>query len=300
MPAPDNLIVPFQIEESHLRGRSVRLGKSLDEILSAHNYPYPVAHLVAETACLALLLSAMLKYEGIFTLQARGDGPVSMIVADVTSGGLGRATWDAERLAASREVLSALKTTEGSDNHLAQYLGKGHMVFTVDQLNEMQPYQGIVALEGASLVECVQHYFNQSEQIKTAMYLAAGLRDGKWRAGGLILQHMPEEGGHTIASNVDEDSWRRAMIYLQSATEGEVLDAELSAEDMLFRFFHEDGVRVYDPLSVQKGCRCDMARVENMVKQLPREDQEYLIKDDKIEVLCEFCSHTFTLDPKAL
>lgn len=298
----DNIIQPFQIEHTSLRGRGVTIGEELDKILQAHNYPYPVAHMVAETLVLTMLLSSMLKYDGIFTLQAKGDGAMSMLVSDMTSKGDLRAcaTFDPERLEVSREALSALKTPEGSENHLAQYLGQGHMAFTVDQVGQRDRYQGIVALEGSSLVDCVQHYFAQSEQIRTGIKVAVGLRDGKWRGGGIMLQAMPENDGNqenVQVSNVHEDDWRRSMVLLGSCTEDELLNPDLPIDDLLFRLFHEDGVRVYDPLTVQKKCRCDTQRVENVVASLPEEERHFLVKDGAIEVVCEFCSNTYRLNP---
>lgn len=299
----DNYIQPFQIEQTALRGRAVRLGAQLDAILNAHNYPYPVAHLVAETTVLTMLLSSMLKYDGIFTLQARGDGAIGMIVADMVSNGDLRAcaTFDETRLNLSREALNALKTPEGSDNHLAQYLGQGYLAFTVDQAGNEERYQGVVPLEGSSLVDCVQYYFAQSEQIRTGIKIAVGLRDGVWRGAGIMLQTMPEDDGYQEnfpIGNVQEDGWRRAMTLLGSCTEDELLDIGLSTNDLLFRLFHEDGVRVYDPAPVRKKCRCSAERVENVVSTLSEDDRTYLIKDGAIEVSCEFCSALYRLDPK--
>ncbi len=280
----------------------MHLERCLDHILKPHDYPYPVAHMVAETAVLALLLSSMIKYEGIFTLQARGDGPVHMIVADVTSDGGVRAcaSFDEERMNISREALDALKTPEGSSHHLAQYLGKGHMAFTVQHQGSTDMYQGVVELSGASLVDCVQHYFVQSEQIQTGIKMAVGLRDGVWSGGGIMVQKMPEEGGQT-RSNVEEDGWRRAMVLLDSCTEDEVIDTSLPMSDLLFRLFHEDGVRLYDAADIQKECRCDAQRVEVVVRSLPEDDREYLVQDDGlIEVVCEFCATPYKIDPKSL
>lgn len=298
--ADDNVVQGFQLDSSSLRGRCVRVGRVLDEVLDAHNYPAPIAHLVAETMILALLLSSMLKYEGIFTLQTKGDGPVSMLVADVTSGGDVRACahFDSERLQHAREQLSALKVKEKSQNHLAQYMGQGYIAFTVDQGQHSERYQGIVELKGASLVDCVQHYFNQSEQIGTGIKMAVGQRDGKWRAGGLMLQHMPEEGGNVEAgaSNLNEDDWRRSMIFLDSCTEDEFLDPNLHSNTLLMRLFHEEGVRVFDPIAVQKGCRCSLERVEGILALMPDEDLDYMNEDGEIVMRCEFCSHEFRFD----
>jgi molecular chaperone Hsp33 len=300
----DNRILPFQLDASLLRGRGARLGSELDDILSAHDYPYPVAHMVAETVCLAVLLSSMLKYEGIFTLQARGDGPVSMIVADITSEGhiRGCAQYDAERMEVSRAAVAALETPESSRNHLAQYLGKGYIAFTVDQAGREERYQGVVELKGASLVDCVQHYFIQSEQIVTGIKMAAGLRDGKWRAGGIMLQNMPENDGRgeDVRSNVREDDWRRAMLLLDSCTDDEFLALHLNVEDLLYRLFHEEQVRIYEDLPLQKKCRCSFERVRYIVETMSEEDRDYLVQDGKIEVRCDFCSSEYFLDPKTL
>ena len=224
----DNVIQPFQLESSSLRGRYIRLGSILDEVLDPHAYPKPAAHLVAESMTLALLLSSMLKYEGIFTLQTSGDGPIKMLVSDVTSNAevRGCASFDAERVESARAQLEALKSPETSQNQLAQYLGKGHLAFTVDQ-GAKDLYQGIVDLKGPSLVDCAQHYFSQSEQVATGIKMAVGQRDGKWRAAGIMLQHMPEDDGRgddAPISNLEEDDWRRAMVLMDSATEDELLD----------------------------------------------------------------------------
>lgn len=300
----DDVLQTFQLEVSSLRGRAVRLGSVLNDILEPHDYPNPVAHLVAETATLALLLSSMLKYEGIFTLQTRGDGPVSMLVADVTSKGDVRAcaSFDEERLQHAREQLMALKTTESSQNHLAQYLGKGYIAFTVDNTGAGDRYQGIVELSGASLVECVQHYFNQSEQIGTGIIMAAGQRGKSWRAGGIMLQHLPEDqkNPQSGAGNIDEDDWRRSMILMDSCTEDELLALDMHSNELLMRLFHEEGVRVFEPRSVQKGCRCSADKVERLLATMSDEDIEYMSDKGTITVQCEFCSRDFSFDLKEI
>ncbi len=298
--ADDNVIQNFRLEETNLRGRAVRLGSVLDEVLQPHDYPLPVAHLVAETMTLALLLSSMLKYNGIFTLQTSGDGPIKMLVADVTSDGQVRAcaSFDEERLQHAREQLEALKTVEGSQNHLAQYLGKGYIAFTVDQGAQTERYQGIVELKGASLTDCVQHYFSQSEQIGTAIKMAAGLRDGIWRSGGMMVQRMPEHDPNFYdnAGNLEEDDWRRTMILLDSCKEDEILSPELHSNALLYRLFHEEGVRVFEPVHVRKGCRCDSDKVKRIIASMDEEEIEYMAQDGRIEMRCEFCSRDFVFD----
>ena len=298
-----NEIQPFQLESSNLRGRQVKLDTVLDEILKAHDYPLPVAHLVGETITLTLLLSSMLKYEGIFTLQIKGDGPISLLVADIIQpeGVIrGCAAFDEERLSHAREQLSALKTVDSSQNQLAQYLGQGYLAFTVDPENAGERYQGIVDLKGASLTDCVQHYFTQSEQINTGIKMSVGIRDDKWYAGGIMLQTLPEHEVNREAgvSNLAEDDWRRAMILMDTATDDELLSDDVSVHDMLTRLFHEEGVRVFDPQNVSHACRCSLERVETMVEMMSEEDVAYMTKNGKIEMTCEFCSKTYILDGK--
>lgn len=296
----DNFIQPFQLESSSIRGRIVRVGDVLDTMLNAHQYPLPISHLVAETTVLALALSSMMKYDGIFTLQAQGDGPLKMLVADVTSDGAVRAcaSFDQERFEAAREKLSALKTVEGDQNHLAQYLGKGYIAFTVDQGQHTDRYQGIVELKGASMVDCVQHYFTQSEQIGSGIKMAVGQREGKWRAEAIMLQNMPDEESEKAVGNLDEDDWRRAMVLLDSCTEDEFLAHDIGASELLLRLFHEEGVRVFDRRGVFHKCRCDKERVKNILMSMSDED----IKDGSIEgmidMVCEFCSTNYNFSTK--
>ena len=297
-----NVIRPFQLEVSSLRGRIVRFDTVLQEILTPHDYPEIVSQLLAETITLCSLLSSMLKYDGIFTLQTSGDGPISMLVADVTNKGAirGCANYDEKRLEAVTKQLSAFDLGESSDNHLAQLLGKGHIAFTVDQGGNTDRYQGIVELKGKSLVDCVQHYFSQSEQISTGIKMAVGKRGGKWRSAGLMLQHMPEDGGIKgvkDTSNMDEDDWRRAMILMQSCTEAELLDPELDSHTILLRLFHEEGVRVFEPTPLEHKCRCSEEKVENVLVLMTDEDRAEMIVDGSIALTCEFCSKTYTLDP---
>lgn len=298
----DDSVLPFQLESSRLRGRIVHLGPALDSILTPHGYPEAVAHLVAETATMVVLLSSMLKYQGIFTLQAKGDGPISMLVADITSAGDMRAcaSFDPERLSHAQEQLAALSFDESAQNHLAQYLGRGYMAFTVDQGSHTDRYQGIVELKGASLVDCVQHYFTQSEQIGTGIVMAVGKRDGHWRAGGIMLQHMPEDQKNPQAGrgNVEEDDWRRAMVLLQTCRSDELLAADLPPRDLLRRLFHEEGVRVYTPLRIHQSCRCTRERVENVLRTLDPEDLAQMqTPQGRLQVTCEFCSQSYDFDP---
>ena len=287
--ADDNVIQSFQLESSSLRGRSVRLGSVLDKILGAHNYPDTVSVLLAETVSTSLLLASMLKYEGIFTLQIQGDGIVSMLVCDVTSDGDIRAyaLFDEDKL--------------GDKSGFADLVGSGYMAFTVDQGENTERYQGIVELKGSSLVDCVQHYFNQSEQIGTGIKLASQKTDdGHWRAGAMMLQHMPEDEQNYGAGkgNTIEDNWRRAMILMGSCTDEEMLDPYLHSNVLLRRLFHEEGVRVFEPHFVRWKCRCTEQKVLNVLRVMSEEELREVERKNGIKIVCEFCSteYRYTAD----
>jgi len=296
----DDLVQPFQIDAPGLRGRLVRLGPLVDEVLRRHDYPQPVAELLGETLALAAALAGALKYEGVFTLQTKGDGPIRLMVADVTSDGQmrGYAQFDEERL------VSALDGPIGSP--VPSLLGAGYLAFTVDQGPDTERYQGIVELIGGTLADCAHHYFRQSEQLQAGIRLACGLtraEDGsqRWRAGALMLQRLPEEGGsgNGDAREVEEaeDDWRRSLFMMGSSRSDELLDPHLAPNDLLFRLFHEDGVRVYPVHVLKAECRCSRARVAGMLKALPRQEVESLkLDDDAVIVTCEFCSAQYRFD----
>ena len=191
----DDLVQPFQIEATSLRGRLVRLGSVVDTIVTRHAYPDPVAALLGEAITVAVILAGALKYEGVFTLQTKGDGPVRLMVADVTSAGAvrGYAQYD-EALLAKAMSGSAIRAPNAAS--VPRLLGAGHIAFTVDQGEHTDRYQGIVELQGATLAECAHHYFRQSEQLQAGIKTAIG-RDpasGAWRAGGIMLQRLPAHG----------------------------------------------------------------------------------------------------------
>lgn len=288
-PLTDDFVLPFQIEASRLRGRVVKLGPAIDEILTRHDYPPTVARFLAETATLAVLLASMLKYEGIFTLQTKGEGPIRLMVADVTSVGDVRAyaQFDPEAVAKAE--------SDAEIAPAAALLGKGYIAFTVDQGPDTDRYQGIVELYGKTLTDCVQHYFRQSEQIDTGLTVSVDREinpdgtPGQWRTGGIMIQRLPQEQG--LVASDKEDDWRRAMVLMASVTGDELLSTELAAPDLLYRLFHEDGVRVYEGHALRFGCRCSRERVETMLRSLPREEvQELKIDDGRVEVTCQFCS----------
>ncbi|QQP88629.1 Hsp33 family molecular chaperone [Skermanella sp. TT6] len=296
-PLTDDIVQPFQIDASHLRGRLVKVGPMLDEVLSKHAYPEPVAHLLGETITLAITLAGALKYEGIFTLQTKGDGPISLMVADVTSTGdvRGYAQFDAERLAGA---------DAGATAPVPALLGTGYLAFTVDQGEHTERYQGIVELNGDTLSDCVQHYFRQSEQLDTGIKVAVGHAgtdsDRIWRGGALMLQRLPEDQIQQVLGSDVADDWRRAMVLIGTCTDAELLDPGLPPNDLLFRLFHEDGVRVYTPTELRATCRCSRDRVATVLRSLPREEISELKVNGRVEVTCEFCNSTYTFDDAQL
>ncbi len=296
----DDLVQPFQIEATSLRGRLVRLGSVVDTIVTRHAYPDPVAALLGEAITVAVILAGALKYEGVFTLQTKGDGPVRLMVADVTSAGAvrGYAQYDAAQLAkvVGARVAGAKAAGGTTPASVPRLLGAGHIAFTVDQGEHTDRYQGIVELQGATLAECAHHYFRQSEQLQAGIKTAIG-RDpasGAWRAGGIMLQRLPAHGLDAFAREAQEDGWRRAMVLMSSSTAAELLAPALPARDLLFRLFHEDGVRVFDAHGLAARCRCSRERIERILRQLPPADNAEIVQDAEISVTCEFCNTRYS------
>ena len=298
----DNQALPFRVEGQNANGRVVRLSGVVGKILAAHEYPEAVNVMLGEALVLVSMLGTMLKFDGRFILQLHGSGPISTLMADYTSGGglRGFAQFNTGQL---HEALRAGKTG-------IRLLGeKGHMAFTVDQGADMERYQGIVPLEGETLAEAALGYFHRSEQVGTCLKLVVAplLFSGgqcEWRAGGILLQQVALEGGteeadipseftdnvDPITDSAEDDDWNRLSILLGSAQPDELLDPDLSPQDLAFRLFHEDGVRVFDARPLHFECPCSGDRVRNMLTGLPQQDQREMQQEEKIEVRCEFCN----------
>lgn len=284
--AVHDTVQPFQVERPGIRGRLVRLGDAtLAPILAGGRYPVPVARLLAETLALAAALASALKYDGVFSLQLQGSGPVRLVVADVTSNGDVRAY--------ARHDPAAVPPVVDHDQVVPRLLGSGHMAFSVDQGPDTDRYQGITELVGGSLNDCAHAYFRQSEQLQTAIQLCAAAMDAssQWRAASLMVQRLPS----VLASEEAEDDWRRAVILMSSARPAELLDPRLAATDLLYRLFHEDGVRVYRPHSLRHHCRCSRHRVERTLAAFPLEELRTMIERGVLTVTCEFCGTRYVL-----
>jgi molecular chaperone Hsp33 len=289
----DDVIQPFQLDPFALRGRLVRLGPTVDRILAQHDYPEPVATLLGEAITLAVLLAGALKYDGVFTLQTKGDGPVRLLVADVKTDGAvrGYAQYDAQRLG---EIVPG-SGPGGGNAPVPDLLGAGYIAFTVDQGDGSDRYQGIVEIVGATLAECAQHYFRQSEQLQAGLKLAVGRTgdDGKWRAGGLMVQRVPPEGGQPVIADDVEDTWRRVMVLMSTTTPDELVAPDLPPRRLLWRLFHEEGVRVYHTHPVEARCRCSRERVAGILRAFPMDELDEMRKEAVTTVTCEFCNTSY-------
>jgi molecular chaperone Hsp33 len=292
----DDLVQPFQLDPFALRGRLVRLGPTVDRILGQHDYPEPVATLLGEAITLAVLLAGALKYDGVFTLQTKGDGPVRLLVADVKTDGAvrGYAQYDAKRLG---EV-----ARPGDSPSVPSLIGAGYIAFTVDQGDDTERYQGIVDIVGATLAECAQHYFRQSEQLQAGLKLAVARSgdDGRWRAGGLMLQRVPPEGGYRRIADDVEDAWRRVMVLMSSATSAELVAPDLPPRRLLWRLFHDEGVRVFETHPVEARCRCSRERITRILLAFPADELDDMKKDPVTTVTCEFCNTRYDFAPDEL
>jgi molecular chaperone Hsp33 len=284
-------LTPFQLEKTDVIGRIVRLGNdSLDPILSAHNYPAPVARLLAEAVCLCSLLGSLLKYEGIFTLQIKGDGPVTSIVSDMTTAGHLRGF-----AGYSKDLTNELP----EDADLNALLGDGRLAFTVDQGADSDLYQGIVELTGNDLSDAVRHYFKQSQQVNTGLKITVDeSQDGAWQAGGIMVQSAPPKEARN--DNFDPDAWRRAMVLMTSVTPGELLDPDLTTDTLLYRLFHEDGVRRFDDRKLSAECRCSVKRAEHIIRSMNPNSLDEYIEDDELYFDCEFCGERYTFNQEEI
>lgn len=286
----DNLVAPFQIEGHPVRGRIVRLGDVVDEILTRHDYPDAVGNLLGEACTLAALVGASLKFDGRLIVQAQGDGPVSYVVVDYdTAGSLrGYCRYDDAGVAA----VSGGFSRAGAKT----LLGKGVFIMTIDQGPDMERYQGITAIEGETLALCAEQYFAQSEQTPTRVMLATGQvrTDGPshWRAGGMILQNI---AGDAARGSTDA-AWDHVSALFQTLGDDELVDPMISSETLLYRLFHEDGVRVFDSRPLRAFCRCSEDRIKSVLMSFsPEERLEMVEPDGAISVTCEYCSRIYKL-----
>lgn len=291
-PISDDLAAAFQIDGWPVRGRLVRLGDAIDTILAAHAYPEPVAALLGEACALAALIGSSLKFDGRLLVQAQGDGPVRYVVADYGTDGTlrGYCRYD------EAEVAEASK---GFARPGAQtLLGKGVFVMTLDRGPDFERTQGITPIEGESLSLCAEHYFQQSEQVPTKVRLAVGQvqteAGAQWRAGGAMIQLIAGDA----ARGSTEEVWDRTRALFGTLADDELVDPMISPETLLFRLFHEDGVRLEGAKALTAVCRCSKDRIAGMLASFDPAERADMVEDDgKIHVTCEYCAKIYELTP---
>lgn len=285
---PDDFALPFAVEGAEARGRIVRLGPVAQRVIDGHGYRGDAARLAGEALAIVSLLGTSLKFEGTLTLQTRGDGRATMVAADYVTPG---------------HVRSFVSVDAAAEPD-APLLGNGSFALTIDPDEGQNRYQGIVDLNG-SLTEAALGYFEKSEQIPTKLRIFVGQvqvpgGEPQWRAGGIILQRVAGEGG-IQPFDADDDDWRRFGAYLDTVGADELLDPTLASEDLLYRLFNEDGVRVFAPQPIAFRCRCSAERVENILRSYTAEElADLTTPDGAIEAKCEFCGTVYPFDPAQL
>jgi molecular chaperone Hsp33 len=303
IPLHDDLSLPFQIEQCDTRGRLVRLGPAIDHILARHDYPEPVAYLLAEAVALTATMATALKFDGVFSLQAKGDGPVSTLVADCRTPGhlRGYASFDAERL-------DGLQLGPGGTTSLVPLLlGKGYLAFTIDpQSADLERYQGIVDLAGSSLADAAHAYFAQSDQLNARVVLSAahhrkpGELRRHWRSGGILLQQLPLQPGG-LSTEERGYAWEKVTALLGTTRADELTDPLLGHNELLYRLFHEDGVRVFETQALRDRCTCSSDKVRGILTTFSAEEIADMTRDDgRITVTCQFCSETYAFPAEAV
>jgi molecular chaperone Hsp33 len=305
-PGADDHLTPFQVDPLDARGRLARLGPELDRLLKRHAYPTAVSRAVAEAVVLTALLGSALKLEGRFQLQTKTDGAISMLVVD----------FDAPNKLRAYAQFDAEQAPSGASS--ASLIGKGHLALTIDQGGHMNRYQGVTALDGQGLEAAAHQYFRQSEQIPTRIRIAVGEVEtpegSSWRAGGLFIQFLPEAPERMRQGDLDpgdapadtrrddfreDDAWTEAKALVDTIEDHELLDPTLSAERLLYRLFHERGVRVYAGQDLVEACRCSQDRILTMLRRFtPEQRADMRGEDGKIGVTCEFCSARYSVTPE--
>ncbi len=312
----DDTVLPFQLDRSDIRGRVARLDGVLDNVLRQHDYPEVIESLVAEMAVLTALIGQTVKERWKLSLQVRGNGPARIIATDyygpTEEGEPARirawASYDSERLDLDADPFSQI--------------GEGYFAILIDQGAGNTPYQGITPIAGNSLSACAETYFAQSEQLPTRFSLTFGRSTmpgeaERWRAGGVMLQHMPKaspfvakdaatgEGGLLNPADIldgDEgENWNRVNVLLDTVEELELIGPQVQPTELLVRLFHEEGPRVFDPQPVVFGCTCSADRVRTSLSIYSAKDIRHMTTPEGIVTAdCQFCGAHYEFDPLTL
>ncbi len=308
----DDVVLPFQLDRSDIRGRVARLDRTIDQIITQHDYPPEVQGLVAEAAMLTALVGQTIKLRWKLSFQVRGDGPIRLIATDYYAP---TADGAPARIRAYASYADEMPPAASAFD----LLGEGLFSVTIDQGPDMKPYQGITPLAGGSLAACASSYFAQSEQLPTRFVIGAALSEvpGEapiWRAGGVMIQALakpgeavagkadaPADGLLTdtqVLSGDDAENWNRATILLETAELTELVGPLVGSDDLLRRLFHEESPRVFDPQPIEFGCTCSKERLEAAISTYSGEDLEDMtLEDGSISAECQFCGATYSLTP---
>jgi molecular chaperone Hsp33 len=296
-PVPDLVvprgITPFHLEGKPVRGRLIRLGPLADALLTRHAAPDAVTRLLGEALALTAGLAAALKFRGSFSMQAKGDGPISMLLADCT---------DAGELRGYARVAPEKLAQYGKNPSARALLGRGYLAFTCDQGAEMERYQGIVPIEGTTLTEMTGTYFVTSEQLRTHVRLACAKTEEGWRATAFIMERVAGEGGigPELDAEEQDDAWNTALALAGTLKEEELLDDELAPERLLHRLFHQEGLMVGQSRALAYGCRCSRSRLLGVLEGFPTEDLDHMAEDGTITMTCEFCNFNFRFSRESI
>lgn len=280
-----DFVQPFLLHAPNVRGRIVRMNPVLDTILARHNYPERVARLLAELMVITAMLGAHLKSGGIVTAQVRGNGPVSLLVADITSEGAIRAVAE----------FNAAKVEQAKDSSFTLLLGNGSLAITLDPGVGKERYQGIVELEGQNLTDSLLTYFRQSQQLDVALKATYGWlwrkdSPSKWVGGGILIERLP--------GDAPEEEWNRARILMESTYDHELIDPNLEAPEVLHRLFHQEDLEIFEPIALKDECRCSRRRIQDFLATMPLETLQEMMINEIISVICQFCNREerFTLE----
>jgi molecular chaperone Hsp33 len=297
----DDTVLPFQLDNSDIRGRVARLDGALEKVLEKHDYPTIVEGLIAEATLLTAMIGQTIKLRWKLSLQIRGDGPVRLIATDYYA--------PEHEGAPARIRAYASFNRDRLDENISPYaqIGKGYFAILIDQGPDMTPYQGITPLAGQSLSSCAETYFAQSEQIPTRFALSFGRatlpgQPQAWRAGGVMLQHMP---GNSQAPKRDlaeqAENWTRANMLLDTVEELELIGPHVGPPELLARLFHEEAPRVYEPQAVHFGCSCSEEKVRSTLSIYSAKDIGTMTTDEgTVTADCQFCGAHYIMDPATL
>ena len=295
LPLLTDACLPFQIEGQDIKGRVVRLGRSVNEILSKHNYPDHISKLMGETLAFTALIGSLMKYDGILTTQMKGDGPFRVLVSDFFKSAKNNMIGDIRGYASFEDNI-----IEG-DSLEDMFGDKGYLAITIDQGKFMERYQGIVKLEGETLSHAAEEYFRSSEQLPTKVMISCDKdENGFWQAGAIMIQHYARNTESEYVRDEDEtyDHWNTASVLLSSLKSEEMLDQNLSLQNLLVRLYHESGVRIFDHTIIKKGCRCSQEKIRTALASMDLEELTHIAEDGIINVTCDFCKteHKFELN----